>query len=269
MRTQRTRRLFLAVTALTALATALCAGGAGASTAAKQAGSPDWVDYFYPLKVGWTCQQSIDTVSVRGTETLTVAAISSVPGGRAVTIDESGATTVDGTSVPSNAALHYVLTGTGNLIEDHSGGQLLGQSAQIVGNTTFASVRSLLSGASSVSHLHIVTPLAQSSLAQLKPILAPGASRMDMSVALRQSGSTLAVLHTQMGTYHRVLVVHTALQSLEVTDIVRAARKDVDSELRQNVGKEYDVTTWYAPHVGPVKVNDAGITSYTTSCGPS
>ena len=54
---------------------------AAAPDAGSASGSPTWTTYFYPLKVGWTCQEALTTVTT-GNETLTVAAVSKTKAGR-------------------------------------------------------------------------------------------------------------------------------------------------------------------------------------------
>ena len=69
---------------------------------------------FFPLEVGWTSNESLDAACLTGAETLTVASVGRVPQGRSVTVNEGSSTTAGGTSIPTNAALHYVLTKGGS-----------------------------------------------------------------------------------------------------------------------------------------------------------
>jgi hypothetical protein len=246
--------------------------GSGAIAGAvmlKSGFTPTWSNYFYPLTVGWTCHESLHSGGATGTETLRIDAVQPVRGGKSVTVVEGSSTTVNGTSIPTNASLHYVLTDAGQLISVPSAGQTAGQSFQIQGDTTYPSVRALLGGGAAVSKLHISAPLNQSDLAQLKVVLQPGASSLSMLVELRQSGSPVAVLTTPMGTFHHVLAVHSSLKSIQVTDALKAAENQLDSTLQPVIAKELAITTWYAPGVGPVKFKVGSISSAMTSCGAS
>jgi hypothetical protein len=238
--------------------------------AARAAGvAPTWVRYFFPLEVGWTCHESLDAAGVTGAETLTVASVGRVPQGRSVTVDEGSSTTSGGTSIPSNAALHYVLAKGGQLISVPSGLQLAGQPYSITGTTTYPSVRTLLSGGSAVSRLHVAVPLSAADRAQLQAVLPHGATSLDMAVGLRQSGSSVPTLHTAMGTFHHVLSVHSVLQSIAFTNVTKAASKELAAAVKPAIAQELSVTAWYAPGIGPIKTSADGYTSSVTSCGPS
>ena len=251
------------VIALTSLA-ALDALPAGSASVA-----PTWVNYFFPLKVGWTCHESLDGAGVTGGETLTVSSIGTAPQGRSITITEGSSSTAGGISVPTNAALHYILTNGGQLISVPSGIQVAGQPYGIKGNTTFPSLHTLLSGGTAVSREHIAAPLSPADRAELQALLPSGATSLNMAVEQQQSGDSVPVLHTPMGTFHHVLMVRSVLKSIVFTDVTKAASKELAAAVKPVIAKELSLTTWYAPGVGPIKVTADGYTAVVTSCGPS
>jgi hypothetical protein len=257
-----------AVTALTSLAalTPLPAwtGAVGAAGAAST-----WVRYFFPLKVGWTCHESLAGAGATGDETLTVASVGSAPQGRSVTVTEGSSSTAGGVSVPTNAALHYVLTKGGQLVSQPSGIQVAGEPYSISGNTTYPSVHALLSGGTAVSRLQLGVPLSAADRAELKAVLPAGATSLKMSVAVKQSGSSVPVMHTPMGTFHHVLAVRSVLKSIAFTNVTKAASKELAAAVKPALAKELSLTEWYAPGVGPIKGTAAAFTTVMTSCGPS
>ncbi len=241
---------------------------AAPTTAAAAHPAPTWTQYFYPLKVGWTCHESVTQSGVDATETLTVAAVGATPTGQSVTVNVAGSTTVNGFSVPANVALHYLLTKKGELVSVPSAGQLAGQAYHFEGNTTFPDVAALLSGKSSVSRLHIAAPLSQTDLTQLQAVLAPHATSLNMAVELRQSGSMSPVLHLPSGTtFHNVLKVHSTLRQLSFTNVSKSGSKILASELKPVLSKELANTTWYARGRGPVRTQVGGLNGYVTDCG--
>jgi hypothetical protein len=246
----------------------LPAATAAAASAKASSAGPTWTSYFYPLKVGWTCHEALTTVT-SGSETLTVAAVTKTKKGEAITIDEGSSTDVGGTNVPTNAALHYLITTGGQLISVPSAGQLGGQAYHYVGNTVFPSVHTLLAGGSGLSRVHISAPLGKSDLAQIKSILTPHSTSLEMALVLKQSGSKVAQLQTSAGTYHNVLAVRSSLKSLDITNALGSARRDLDREIQPSEAKSVANTVWYAPGFGPVKVVVGGVTSVVTGCGPS
>ncbi len=255
-----------------ALSTAAGMGGgdpAGAARAEASRPEPTWTAYFYPLKVGWTCHESLSSSLADASETLTVSSVGAVPGGRSVTLDVGSSATAAGVAVPANAALHYVLTDQGRLISVPSGAQVAGQAYQIEGDTTYLSVQGLLSGNTSVAHLHVDAPLSEADIAELSAVLPHGATSLDMSVALRQSGTSVALVRTPMGTFHDVLEVRGVMTSLDFTNLAHGASKELLTALKPLLGKELDTTTWYARGVGPIKVDSLGFTAFMTSCGQS
>jgi hypothetical protein len=247
---------------------ATSASAAAAASSKPPSRGPTWASYFYPQQVGWTCHEALTTVT-SGTETLTVTAVTKTKKGEAITIDEGSSTDVDGTNVPSNEALHYLLTTGGQLISAPSAGQLAGQAYHEVGNTVFPSVRTLLAGGSGLSRLRVSAPLSRSELAQVKPILTPHSTSLEMVLVLKQSGAKLAQLQTTAGTYRDVLVVRSSLESLDITNAVGSARRDLDRELQPTEAKSVANTVWYAPGNGPVKVIVGGVTGIVTDCGAS
>ncbi len=247
----------------TALATTAVAGGvAGAATSGHT-----WKDYFYPLKVGWTCNETVNSGAVAGTETLTIAAIGSVPTGRSITVDESSSTTADGTTVPTNAALRYILTTSGGLVTIPSSGQAAGQAYRIEGDTAFPSVHALLSGGSSTSSLHLSAPLSASDLTEMKAVLPANATGLDMAVTIRQSGTIVPTLHIPGATYHNALAVRSNLKSISITNALKSAASVLNAAIKPELTKDLSSTTWYALGRGPVKISLGGITGYVTSCG--
>jgi hypothetical protein len=238
---------------------------AGASPKPAAAG-PTWTTYFYPLKVGWTCQEDL-TTGATGTETLTVTAVTKSAQGEAVTIDEGSSTDVNGTTVPTNAAIHYVITKGGQLISAPSAGQLGGQAYRVEGNTVYPAVHTLLSGGSGLSRERVSAPLADSALAQVKSILTQHATSLSMALVLKQAGTKVAQLQTTAGTYRNVLAVRSTLRSLDITNALPSARRDLDREIEPILAKTVVSTVWYAPGYGPVKVVASGVTGIVTDCG--
>jgi hypothetical protein len=226
-----------------------------------------WEGYFYPLKVGWTCHESLDASGITGSETLTIAAVGNVPQGRSVTVTEGSSSTVNGTSVPTNAALHYILSKGGQLISVPSDYQVGGQPYSIKGNTTYPSVRSLLSGGNSVSHLHVDAPLSETDAAELKGVLPAGATSLDMAVSVTQRGNAVASLQTSMGTFHHVLAVHSTVKDIAFTNISKAGSKELAAAIKPLIAKALSATAWYAPGVGVIKNSVDGLVTVVTDCG--
>ncbi len=261
-----------ALTALTSLAALVvlpdqtgeadAAGGSGAVT-------PTWVHYFFPLKVGWTCHESLEATGATGDETLTVASVSRTSRGRSVTITEGSSSTAGGVSVPTNAALHYVLTTGGQLVSVPSGIQVAGQPFSINGTTTYPNVQTLLSGGSAVSRLHIAVPLSAADRAELKAVLPANATALDIAVAVQQSGRSVAELQTPLGTFHHLLSVRSVLKSIAFTNVSKAASRELAAAVKPAIAKELTLDAVYAPGVGPIKITAAGYTGVLTSCGPS
>ena len=242
---------------------AVRAAGAGAATSK----GPTSANYFFPLKVGWTCHESLTGGGATGSETLTVSSVGNVQQGRSVTVTEGSSSTVNGTSVPTNAVLHYVLTKTGQLVTIPSGGQVAGQLYNYTGDTTDPSINGLLSGKSTVSHAHIVAPLSATDLAELRGVLPANATSLDMTVASSQRGGPVRTLQTSMGTFHHLIAVHSMVKSIAFTNVDKGASKELAGAIMPTIKKELAATTWYAPGVGPVKITTGGFTSALTSCG--
>lgn len=239
----------------------------GASAAATTHGAtPTWTTYFYPLKVGWTCNEVL-TTGTGGNETLTVDSVTRVKDGQAVTLTESSTTGASGGGTPSNKTVRYILTKSGDLVSEPSAGQLSGQEYQIRGDTIYPSVQTLLSGGSGLSRVRIDAPLAHGDLSKLTGVLKPHYSTLDMALELKQTGTKVAELTTRAGTFHHLLAVHSVLHSLDITDATHYARQSIDSELRPTVAESVTNTVWYAPGFGPVKVSVGGVTSVATGCG--
>lgn len=258
-----------ALTALAALCTADPLPGWGGSAGAAGTGGADstWLGYFFPLKVGWTCHESLTGSGATGSETLTIAAVGRVRQGRSVTVDEGSSSTLGATSVPTNGALHYILTNEGQLISVPSDLQISGQPYGITGDTTYPSIKTLLSGGSAVSHLHIELPLNATDRAELQAVLPAKATSLDMAVDVAQHGNPVATLQTSSGTFHHVVVVHSTAKSLAFTNIGKVASQELAGAILPTISKEVSSTTWYAPGVGPIKDSAGGFTSTVTSCG--
>jgi len=259
----------LVATAAVVTLTAVVGLGGTADAAGTAAASATWVGYFFPLEVGWTCHESLTGGGATGDETLTVSAVAHVSQGRSVTVDEGSSSTVGTTSVPTNAALHYILTSRGQLISVPSGIQVAGQPYSITGDTSYPSVKTLLSGGSGVSHLHIAALLSPADRAELQGVLPAKATSLEMAVDVAQRGSSLKTLQTPLGTFHRVLVVHSVATSIAFTNIGRAASKELAGAILPTISKELSSTAWYAPGFGPIKDAADGFTSTLTSCGPA
>jgi hypothetical protein len=218
--------------------------------------------------VGWTCRETL-TTGTTGTETLTVTAVTKTEQGQQVTVDEGSSTEFNGTSVPTNAANHYVITKSGQLISAPSAGLTGGQAYRDEGDTVYPTVHTLLTGGSGLSRVHVTAPLAQSDLAQIKSILTPHATSLVMSIVLEQSGTKVAQLHTSAGTYHDVLAVRSTLHSLDITNARASTRHELDREIEPTLAKTVANTVWYAPGAGPVKVVSGGVTGIVTGCSAS
>jgi hypothetical protein len=238
-------------------------GSAGAATSE----GPSWAGYFFPLKVGWTCHESLTGGGASGSETLTVSAVGNVPQGRSVTVTEGSSSTVNGTSVPTNAVLHYILSKSGQLITVPSGGQVAGQLYNYTGDTTDPSVKALLSGKSTASHAKIVAPLSATDLSELRGVLPANATSLNMTVESTQRGGPVRTLQTAMGTFHHVIAVHSKVKAITFTNVSKGASKELAAAIMPTIQKKLAATTWYAPGVGPVKITTDGFTSTLTSCG--
>lgn len=240
-----------------------------ASSSAAAASSVAWSHYFFPLKVGWTCHETIASSIAKGSETETVTAVSKVPGGTSVTVTEGSSTTVNNTSVPTNAVLHYVLTNSGQLVSAPSSGQALGQAFHLEGDTTYPSVTKMLEGGTGSSTVHGTEPLNGATLSELGQVLTPHATSLVVTMVLKQSGRSVPELVTPYGTFHRVLSVRSTLKSIKVDNALPAAAKQLDSGLRAELANILSNAVWYAPGFGPVKVDVDGISGYVTNCGKS
>ena len=241
-------------------------GSNGSVGAATNAG-PSWAGYFFPLKVGWTCHESLTGGGATGSETLTVSSVGTVPQGRSVTVTEGSSSTVGGTSVPTNAVLHYILSKTGQLITVPSGGQVAGQLYNDTGDTTDPSVKALLSGKSTVSRAHIAAPLSAAERAELAGVHPAKATSLDMAVDFAQRGGSVGTLQTSMGTFHHLIAVQSMVKAIAFTNVAKGASKELAAAIMPTIEKELRATTWYAPGVGPVKITAGGSTSTLTSCG--
>jgi hypothetical protein len=226
-----------------------------------------WSNYFYPLKVGWTCRESFSSSSVSGSETLTVSAVTKTANGVDVTVNQAGNTETQGTNVPTNSVLHYTLGRNGSLVSNSVNALIGANSAQTGGDSVFPSVQSLIAGHTGVSTVTATVPLSSSDISQLKGALKSGQNSLVMAVQLRSKGSLISNLRVPMGTVHKVLEVSTTLGSLKVTNAIPAAEKALVSALRPDFQKTSNFKTWYARGIGPVQVELAGLVIKATACG--
>ena len=200
-------------------------GSNGSAGAATNAG-PTWAGYFFPLKVGWTCHESLTGGGATGSETLTVSSVGTVPQGRSVTVTEGSSSTVDGTPVPTNAVLHYILSKKGQLITVPSGGQVAGQLYNYTGDTTDPSVKALLSGKSAVSRAHVAAPLSAAEHAELAGVLPAKATSLDMAVDFAQRGGPVRTLQTSLGTFHHLIAVQSMVKAIAFTNVAKGASRN-------------------------------------------
>jgi hypothetical protein len=243
-------------------------GGANGAASASTP-SPTWATYFYPTVIGYVCHEAFLTAAASGAETLTVNAVRRTSSGTDVTVLESGNTQVADKGVPSSATLHYILTKSGRLIEVGSNVLLAGAAASTNGDTVFPSVPSLLAGHSGTSTARTDYPLSAADQSQLQGVLEPHQTTLDASVVLRSTGaaiSSLTLPYGTIGTLHHVLRIATSISSLTVTNVIKGARKEFDKEMRGVISKELNVTTYFAPHLGPIEVNLLNTRIYATSC---
>jgi hypothetical protein len=250
-------------------ALALLTVAAWSPTSVGAASSATWAHYFFPTKVGWTCHETIASSGITGTEDETVTAVGKVIGGTSVTVTEGSSTTVNGTTVPTNAVLHYILSNNGQLISTPSSGQAIGQVFHLEGDTTFPSVAKMLGGGTGASTVHGTEPLSQATLSQISSVLKPHATSLVVTMVLKQSGHSVPELETKYGTFHNVLWVRSTLTSIKVDNALPAAAKELDSGLKTELAKIESNAVWYAPGEGPVQIELDGIMGYMTSCGAS
>jgi hypothetical protein len=227
---------------------------------------PTWTSYFYPARVGRTCQETLHSGGVTGTETLRVSDVTPTPQGTQITVDEGSDTQVDGKSIPTNAALHYTITNNGDLVSSPSSDMIGGVAAQLVGNTVLPSVKRLMSGGVFASTLHMLVPLSQSDLSQLSGALKPGQKSMDIALSIRERGSLIPTLAVPLGRFRDVLDVTTTLGRIDVTNAVKSAAGALASALRSDLKKEVSYQTWYAKDNGPVQFELSGVVAQLTSC---
>ncbi len=225
------------------------AHGTGKDTAI--APKATWSNYFYPPRVGLTCTESFTTADTSGTETLTVASITSNGAGKEIVINQSGSVHAAGKDEPINASSHYLLTKDGRLESEPSSALLSGQSEHSVGFTIYPTVKKLLAGGTGVSTVHEVLPLPASELSALSPALKANQTSLDISIALRQSGQAVASLTVPMGTYHHVLEIKSKIGSFSVTNAVPSAEKLLAGAFGPTLDKIFEVHHLVRPGRGP------------------
>jgi len=228
--------------------------------------NPTWKSYFYPGRMGRTCQETLDSDGMTGTETLRVSDVTTTPRGTQITIDEGSDTQVDGKNIPTNAALHYTITRSGDLVSSPSSELIGGMAAQLVGNTVLPSVRHLSSGGVFSSTLHLLVPLSESDLSQLSGSLQPGQTSLQIAISIREKGTVVPTLTVPLGTFHDVLEVTSSLGQVEVTNAAKGAGGAFASALYPELKKELGNQTWYAKNNGPVQFELSGLVAHLTSC---
>jgi hypothetical protein len=261
----------MSVVALSAVAATLLLGpSAGAALSGSSridaAPAPTWATYFYPARVGWTCHDSFTSAGASGEETLSVAAVTSSPQGKHINVDVSGSSQSGGQDVPVNSSLQYTLTPKGGLITEASSALVVGVGAHSNGESVLPTVKALLAGGSSQSSIRESIPLPASQLAQISPILKANQTGLDVTVSLRESGKAVPTLTVPMGTLHHLLEVQTTIRTFRVTNAIPSAASEIEAAVRPTLAKVLSFTTWYAPNVGPVRVDVGGITTTATSC---
>lgn len=236
------------------------------ATAAGSSGGLSWSTYFYPLRVGYVCTETIDSTGVNATETLTIAAVEHTAAGTNVTVDQSGDTQVGSKQTPTNGALHYTLRDDGSLVSTSANELISGTGAGTRGPTVFPSVKALVSGRTGRSSAVVAVPLSNSDLQQLQGALKPGQTSLNMKIGFINSGSLVPTLVVPMGEFHDVLKVTTKLRGLNVTNASSAGAQALNSALKPEIEKTSNIQTWYARDVGPVQVSIAGLTIKAQSC---
>jgi hypothetical protein len=243
--------------------------GSATMAAASSAAPATWTTYFFPTVVGNQCHLALQGATFSGTETLTVHAVNHTAAGTKITVFESGATQVNGKGIPTNAALHYLITTKGGLVAVPSSLLLAGQSASITGNTVLPTVASLFAGTTSNSSFSEVVPLTPSDISQLSGVLLPHQTSLHASLVLRSTGSEINSLTMpvgSLGTLHNVLRVQSSIASVKVTNVVKAAQGALDAAVKKETAPLLNFTELYAPKIGPVEATVDNITTYTTSC---
>lgn len=257
--------------ALSAIAIPLLLGpSAGAalsaSSRAAAAPSPTWATYFYPARVGWVCHDSFTSAASSGEETLSVVAVRSSPQGKHINVDVSGSSQTGGQDTPINSSLHYTLTSNGSLINQPSSTLVVGVGAHTIGNTVLPTVKALLAGGSSQSSIRETIPLPPSQLAQISSVLKPNQTALDASVTVGEKGKAVSSLTVPMGTFHHLLEVQSTIHTFRVTNAIPSAASEIDAAVRPTLNQALSIATWYAPNVGPVRVDVGGITTTASSC---
>jgi hypothetical protein len=259
------RRRFVAGALAVASSPLWCASLGTAASAAPSQGAT-WSSYFYPLRVGRTCQEVLDSDGVTGTETVRVAAVSRTAQGQAVTVDDASATQVNGQDIPTNSALHFLLTDRGQLVRTPSNQLVGGIGVQTIGNTVLPSVSNLMSGGRYTTRIVVLVVLPPSDLSQLQGALQPNQKDLRAAIAIREVGSVVPVLTVPLGTFHDVLKVDQSLQSISVTNARKSEAGALSSALRSELSREFTSQTWYAKDIGPIRYGLLGLSESVTSC---
>jgi hypothetical protein len=242
--------------------------GSAASAAASTPKAPTWKTYFYPAVVGYHCVEAIavNTAGSSGTETLTVTAVSRRSGATHFTVAQKGTTTVSGASVPSIGLLHYVITGGGELEDNTSSVNVGSINGGVSGVTNLGTVAKLVAGASVTSVLHVVEPLSASEIKDLQGVLPSGQTSLHATLTMASRGTNVATLNIPLGTLHHVLEVKADISHISFTNLVKGASSVLAKDLHSQFDSLLDYTTWYAPGLGPVQVDAAGLTVDASSC---
>lgn len=242
--------------------------GSAASAAASAPKAATWKTYFYPAVVGYHCVETIasNSAGTSGTETLTVTAVSRRSGGTVFTVTQDGTTTVSGASAPSKGLLHYVITGGGELQDNTSSVNLGSVSGGVSGVTNLGTVAKLVAGGSVTSVLHVVEPLTASDIKDLKGVLRSGQTSLHATLTLASRGTMVSALTIPLGTLHSVLEVKAGVSHISFTNLVSGASSVLAKDLRSQFDSLLNYTTWYAPGLGPVQVDAAGLTVVASSC---
>jgi hypothetical protein len=197
---------------------------------------------------------------------LTVTAVSRRSGATFFTVSQNGTTTVSGASVPSQGLLHYVITGGGELQDNTSSVSLGSVNGGVSGVTNLGTVAKLVAGGSVTSVLHVVEPLSASELKDLQGVLRSGQTSLHATLTLASRGTMVPTLTIPLGTLHNVLEVKANVSHIAFTNVVSGASSVLAKSLRSQFDSLLNYSTWYAPGLGPVQVDAAGLTIDASSC---
>jgi hypothetical protein len=237
--------------------------------AQASSGSPSWAQYFYPARVGYTCHEELQSKGgqVTGNSVLEVTHITTTAKGISMTLSETG--TLDdasGAPAPSTSSLKYLLTKTGNLVTQESSVAVSSSAASVMGTTVIPPVAKLIARKSGISTFTEIVPLTASERKSLTGVLLPNQKDLRINASVRETGLGLHSVTVPMGTFLDSLEVKTTLASVHVFNIQPEAAQGFESQLLPTYRSTLNVTTWYAPGVGPVKVQFKGLSGAFTGC---